>query len=71
MHVLIIEWMAGAQDSKKNTPLHYAAGYGRSAIVRQLLEAGAQAATENASGQSALDLVTCALIPVYVYIRKV
>ncbi len=53
------------QDSKKNTPLHYAAGYGRSALVRQLLEAGAKAAADNASGQSALDLVTCASFPLH------
>lgn len=55
---LVGKAIVAAQDTKKNTPLHYAAGYGRSALVRQLLEAGAQAAAENASGQSALDLVT-------------
>ena len=47
-----------AQDSKQNTVLHYACGYGRSKLVRLLLEKGAQSASENMSGQTPLDLVT-------------
>jgi ankyrin repeat protein len=47
------------QDDKGNTPLHYACGYGRSALAVQLLEAGAQAAVENGSAQLPLDLITC------------
>ena len=46
------------QDSKQNTVLHYACGYGRSQLVQLLLEKGAPSTTENGSGQAPLDLVT-------------
>ena len=49
------------QDSKGNTALHYATGYGRSALVRQLLEAGSKPAMENGAGQLPLDLISCAV----------
>ena len=50
------------QDDKGNTPLHYACGYGRSALAGKLLEAGAKAAVENGSSQLPLDLITCAAL---------
>ncbi len=46
-----------AADVKKNTPLHYAAGYGRVEYVRMLLDAGASAGARNETGKCALDLV--------------
>ncbi len=39
-----------------NTPLHYAAGYGRPAIARMLLDAGADKAAQNNTGKTPLDL---------------
>lgn len=45
------------QDSKDNTPLHYAAGYGRGAIVEILLEAGSNVGAKNATGKTPLDLI--------------
>ena len=45
------------QDSKGNTPLHYAAGYGRGEVVLLLLDAGANAAAKNATGKTPLALV--------------
>ena len=41
-----------AQDSKQNTPLHYAVGYGRIEYVRHLLSAGASAQARNATGKT-------------------
>lgn len=46
------------QDSKQNTVLHYACGYGRSNLARILLEKGARSMSENGSCQTPLDLVT-------------
>jgi ankyrin repeat protein len=45
-----------AADSKGNTPLMYAAGYGRPPLVRMLLDAGASTAAKNANGKTAADL---------------
>lgn len=45
-----------AADSKGNTPLMYAAGYGRPDLVALLLDAGANAAAKNANGKTAADL---------------
>ena len=54
----------GAQDSKGNTPLHFAAGYARGALARRLVEAGANGAVENGDGNTPLELVTCDACPV-------
>jgi len=43
-------------DSKDNTPLHYAAGYGREAAVALLLDAGADVSVQNSTGKTAADL---------------
>jgi ankyrin repeat protein len=43
-------------DSKDNTPLHYAAGYGREAAVALLLDAGADVSVKNSTGKTAADL---------------
>ena len=43
-------------DSKDNTPLHYAAGYGREAAVALLLDAGADVSVTNSTGKTAADL---------------
>jgi ankyrin repeat protein len=43
-------------DSKDNTPLHYAAGYGRAAAVALLLDAGADVSIKNSTGKTAVDL---------------
>lgn len=47
-----------ACDSKKNTPLHYAAGYGRSKTAELLLAAGADKTAQNETGKTAFQLVT-------------
>ena len=44
-------------DEKKNTPLHYACGYGKIFAVRALLEKGADISAENGTGKTPLDLV--------------
>lgn len=44
------------RDSMNNTPLHYAAGYGRPAIARMLLDAGADKTAQNNTGKTPLDL---------------
>ena len=41
----------------QNTPLHYAAGYGRGDAVALLLEAGADTKALNGTGKTARDLV--------------
>ena len=46
----------GHQDAQGNTPLHYAAGYGRLDILQALLAAGADKEVRNSDGQSALDV---------------
>jgi len=51
-----------ATDSKGNTPLHYAAGYGRGDFVKRLLAAGALGTAVNESGRKPLQLVTCAAV---------
>ena len=53
----------GAQDSKGNTLLHFAAGYARGALARRLVEAGANGAVENGDGNTPLELVTCGTRP--------
>ncbi len=47
-----------ARDSKGNTPLHYACGYGRVALVTILLEAGADKTAVNDQGSNAYKLAT-------------
>ena len=44
-------------DEEGNTPLHFAAGYGRSGAVRALLAAKADPSTKNAQGKTAVDLI--------------
>jgi ankyrin repeat protein len=46
-----------AVDAKKNTALHYAAGYGRPEYAALLLDAGAPVEAANDTGKTALDLV--------------
>lgn len=48
---------APAQDSKGNTPLHYAAGYGRTDVIAALLEAGCSGRTHNSKGHTPYELV--------------
>lgn len=48
------------QDSKGNTPLHYAAGYGRGEFIEVLLEAGCNGSTPNSKGHTPYELVKCA-----------
>lgn len=43
-------------DAKGNTPLHYAAGYGRPGVVRLMLDAGSNKAAKNANGKTPYDL---------------
>ena len=45
-----------AVDKNKNTPLHYAAGYGRADIVKLLVDAGASVTLRNLDGKSPLDV---------------
>lgn len=45
------------QDSKGNTPLHYAAGYGRIDIIEPLLEAGCSGRAANSKGHTPYELV--------------
>jgi ankyrin repeat protein len=49
---------AAVVSSQGNTPLHYAAGYGRPQLVELLLARGADAAAKNASGKTAYELAT-------------
>ena len=49
--------LRGLQDSKGNSPLHYAAGYGRAEATQVLLEAGCTAADPNGSGHRPFELV--------------
>lgn len=44
------------KDSKLNTPLHYAAGYGRVQALKLLLEAGADGSAKNETGKTPADL---------------
>ncbi len=39
-----------------NTPLHYAAGYGRASMVNLLVKAGASKTAKNNTGKTPLDL---------------
>lgn len=61
-HMDIIDALCGAgadieaKDSKQNTVLHYAAGYGRTIAVKRLLDNGASPAVKNQSGKTAYDL---------------
>ena len=61
MQVLETLLAAGANlelvDAKKNTPLHYAAGYARPEFVKRLLQAGSSKSPKNDSNHTALDLV--------------
>ncbi|RZR75904.1 hypothetical protein BHM03_00000486 [Ensete ventricosum] len=43
-------------DKNKNTPLHYAAGYGRKECVALLLEHGASVTLQNLDGKTAIDV---------------
>ena len=46
-----------ACDGKGNTPLHYAAGYGRGDIVKLLVKAGANVKAQNGDGQTPAAIV--------------
>merc|ERR1719482_377691 len=46
----------GAVDAKGNTPLHYAAGYGRPGAARALLERGASPAVLNSNGKRPIEV---------------
>ena len=48
---------ANARDGKGNTPVHYAAGYGRGAALRLLLGAGGDVGARNGEGQAPADVV--------------
>ena len=50
-------------DSKDNTPLHYAAGYGRVNECRLLLNLGASPAAKNGTGKTPLNLARWAAPP--------
>jgi ankyrin repeat protein len=43
-------------DKNKNTPLHYAAGYGRVDLVEHLVDSGADITLRNNDGKSPLDV---------------
>ena len=45
------------QDTQGNTPLHYAAGYGRGEFVKDLIDAGAKGFSQNNNGHTPCDLV--------------
>ena len=45
-----------AKDSLSNTPLHYAAGYGRVQLVSMYLAAGADKSVKNNTGKTPLEL---------------
>jgi len=45
-----------ATDKNKNTPLHYAAGYGRVDLCKLLVDAGASVTLKNLDGKSPLDV---------------
>jgi len=45
------------QDKEGNTPLHYAAGYGRGEFVKDLIDAGAKGFKKNTHGHTPFDLV--------------
>ena len=45
-----------ATDKNKNTPLHYAAGYGRADVCKFLVDAGASVTLRNQDGKSPLDV---------------
>ena len=47
---------ADAVDKNKNTPLHYAAGYGGADVVKLLVDAGASVTLRNLDGKSPLDV---------------
>ena len=44
-------------DEKKNTPLHYACGYGKTFAVEALLAKGCDVSATNGTGKTPLDLV--------------
>ena len=46
-----------AVDEKKNSPLHYACGYGKTFAVRALLEKGCDITAQNGTGKTPIDLV--------------
>jgi ankyrin repeat protein len=43
-------------DKNKNTPMHYAAGYGRVDLVELLIEHGASVTLRNTDGKSPVDV---------------
>jgi ankyrin repeat protein len=45
-----------AVDKNKNTPLHYAAGYGRADVCKMLVDNGASVTLRNLDGKSPLDV---------------
>ena len=45
-----------AVDKNKNTPMHYAAGYGRVDLVELLVEHGASVTLRNNDGKSPVDV---------------
>ena len=49
-------WAVDALDNQKNTPLHYAAGYGQKDAVEALVKNGAGVVAQNADGKSPLDV---------------
>lgn len=56
--LLVFSWCACVCLLQGNTPLHYAAGYGRPQLVELLLTRGANKAAKNDSGKTAYDLAT-------------
>jgi len=46
-----------ATDEKKNTPLHYACGYGKPFAVKALLAKGVNKKCANGTGKTPIDLV--------------
>ena len=45
------------QDNKGNSPLHYAAGYGRPSLVQPLLQQGSDGKLKNATGHTPYGLL--------------